>query len=284
VNPFDLRGPAFLGFYALLAAVVIGGLAVVRWRLESGPVPKLREVDPYLVAYLRAGPEEVLRVVVMSLLDRKLLRDEGAGILVAVAGATKRVRRQIERSVLHEFAQPMLAAGVIPILRASRSCDELRDELRRLKLIPDDPAMGRRFVVGLAGLIVLWMVAVTKIEIAFTRGHRNIGFLIVLAFLASFVAVAVLSAHRTTIGSRVLDDLEELFRGLRERAQPIAAGGATNEFALLLGVFGAVALAGEARRTASLLFPAPSSDSGGGGCGSSCGGGCGGGGCGGCGS
>ena len=95
-------------------------------------------------------------------------------------------------------------------------------------------------------------------------------------------------ARRTTTGNRYLDDLETMFRGLRDRSANLRLGGSTNELALLLGVFGAPLLGGNIALWTKSLFPEPvrlQQDGSASGCGSggSCGGGGCGGGCGGCG-
>jgi uncharacterized protein (TIGR04222 family) len=80
VNPFDLRGPEFLLFYFILSAVVIVALVLIRRASESGTAPKLDLADPYLVAHLRGGENEVLRVALVSLIDRGLLKVNGTEI------------------------------------------------------------------------------------------------------------------------------------------------------------------------------------------------------------
>jgi hypothetical protein len=105
------------------------------------------------------------------------------------------------------------------------------------------------------------------------------------------------------VGNRVLEDFRTLFSRLRDRATEVQVGGATNELALLAGVFGLGALSGTAFAQMQTLFPMGTRNrsstwlgscgsacgsswgsSSGSSCGSSCGGGGCGGGCGGCGS
>src|SRR5262245_37881781 len=73
MNPFDLRGPEFLLFYFCYCIVVVIVMRVLQWRAESGDTPKIDLGDPYLLAYLRGGENEPLRVAVISLIDRGLL-------------------------------------------------------------------------------------------------------------------------------------------------------------------------------------------------------------------
>ena len=63
MNPFDLTGPQFLLFYLIFAGLVISGLVFWRRRAESSAsMPRIDLSDPYLIAYLRGGEKEVLRV------------------------------------------------------------------------------------------------------------------------------------------------------------------------------------------------------------------------------
>ena len=60
-NPFDLSGPEFLIFYGLLGAVRSGLLWFAR-RIPRRTAPRIDYSDPYLLAYLRGGEKEVIRV------------------------------------------------------------------------------------------------------------------------------------------------------------------------------------------------------------------------------
>jgi len=72
--PFTLTGSEFLIFYALLCAAVIAGLVVWRRSKEAGEDARVNLSDPYLIACLRGGSQEAVRVAVVSLVDRGLLR------------------------------------------------------------------------------------------------------------------------------------------------------------------------------------------------------------------
>ena len=292
MNPFDLPGPSFLLFYLVLAGAVLWAVMAAIRKAESGQVPALSQIDPYLVASLRGGSNEALRVVVMSLIDRKLLTVDGEK-LAADKGTLLQVRRPIEREVLRKFTVPGPALEIFASDRAREAATALDQDLRQLRLLPNARDVTRRRLAGTLAVAVLWIVAAEKIALAIERGHHNIGFLIALALLAAIVVIAALARRRTTIGQRFMSDLRELFGGLQGRAAQIPAGGATNELALLMGVFGLGVMTGESADLASRLFPRTTGagvSSGSSGCGSSCGsggsscgGGCGGGGCGGCG-
>ena len=72
-NPFDLRGPEFLAFYVILGLAVTAAVVALRRRAES-PTRGVGPLTDYLrIAYLRAGPEEALRIATLALMDRGLL-------------------------------------------------------------------------------------------------------------------------------------------------------------------------------------------------------------------
>src|SRR4051794_20624292 len=74
----DLRGPQFLLFYALVITVTIcwAKYAVNKQDLTGNlpPAPIPATIDPYELAYLRAGEHEVLRLALVSLIQRGYLR------------------------------------------------------------------------------------------------------------------------------------------------------------------------------------------------------------------
>src|SRR6476661_6771597 len=105
LNPFDLPGPAFLVFYAALGVCVAIALRNFRRRREEGRPVRIETSDPYLIAYLRGGKNEAVRVAAVSLVDRGLLKEEGTDRLVA-ASKNDTVRRPIEKAILRVYARP----------------------------------------------------------------------------------------------------------------------------------------------------------------------------------
>jgi uncharacterized protein (TIGR04222 family) len=252
VNPFDLRGPYFLLFYVVLVAAVAGVAALVRRVLESGPVPRFREVDPYLVAHLRGGSSEVLRVATISLLDRGLLQISGEHIQ-AEPGAAARVRRPVEQAILAEFPTFLRGSSLFAYSGPLAACAPFEDELRKLRLMPSTSQILLRVLIGLGAVAILLWVAQHKIELALARGH-DVVFLVALAFVSPVAIILALHSRTTTVGQRMLQDFRTLFSRLRERAGEIPPGGATNELALLAAVFGLDALRGVASMHARALF------------------------------
>lgn len=286
MNPLDFSGPVFLAFYAL--ACVAAGLVVrgVLWMLEQGPVPKIPEVDPYLMAGLREGEDESVKVAAMALLERGLLRVEGK-TLTAEPDAKARVRRPIEKAILEACASGCEGHVLLNDGATKRAAHGFTQKLRELGLLPSQQQRVIRFVTAIAMVAGLWILAGLKIDLALSRGRTNIHFLVMEALVVPIaVARLALASRRTAVGGRVLADMQTLFSRLRGRADALASD--SYEAALLAGVYGFGA-AGMLFHQPGVVFAQPPPPPGSGGdsssgssCSSSCGGGCGGG-CGGCG-
>lgn len=300
-NPFELNGPEFLLFYAVLVVVVIGA----SWYLNKrGPVtdaPKIDTGDPYLIAYLRGGPNESLRVCTAALADRGLLsvstRTKSLPVLVARKHSATLATRPIEKAVVRHFADANVATSIFRNTELQEATAPYRSTLEDLGLLLDPAgraARDLRVIISIGGLLA---VAAIKLLVAISRGRSNVEFLLLGAVLVVFFGTRLLRpGDRTALGDRVLADLRRLFRDLRSRAHSLRPGGATNEAALLAGVFGLSSLSASRFDHIRQLYPKASAaaamatwgttcgslSSGGGGC-SSCGGGGCGGGCGGCG-
>ena len=294
MNPFDLRGPQFLGFYVLLAMVTILVFRAIRRQRElrtDGGFHGSPLHDPYAIAFLRGGKNELVRVATVSLVDRGLLSVQHEQLQTTTVGRGSAVRKPIERAVLdecittkkpHELFERAYYEAVTPVER----------ELQRMRLLPDDEITRARRKLFFAAMAVLLFFAVTKIAVAISRGRSNVLFLIVLCVISLLMLRASAFPRRTARGDTFMREVENLFRSLKLRAPQIQSGGATSELAMLTAVWGVNALPRDRFAWASQLFPrSKAGDSSSSSCGSasscggsSCGGGCGGGGCGGCGS
>jgi uncharacterized protein (TIGR04222 family) len=286
-NPFDLPGPAFLVFYAFLGVLIIGLLWLVRRASEPADAPRIDYSDPYLLAYLRGGQSEVIRVVTVSLIDRGLLQSNDDQLVTVNQNVANIVHRPIEKALLQHFRFLTKTSSAFTSPAILSTCQEYKDTLQRLALIPDESILRARLWRFSIAVVVLTGVAALKIFIALQRGRTNIFFLVVLAVFLLFVAIRVHNPLRTRRGDALLADLRHLFSSLKARARMLRPGGETADGALLMAVFGLDALPAAAFPYAKRFQPrntALTTTSCGSGCGSTCGSSCGGGGgCGGCG-
>ena len=313
MNPLDLRGPEFLVFYLLFSVGVIGCVILLRRRDEGRESGKPPLDDPYLVAYLRGGGGEAVRVAALSLLDRGLLTIKSSGSSSRFSGAENRleltdsraiesVKRPIEKRILEAFKTPVPISTTLELLESSAPCLNYARNLEELGLLPGDDTRERRRMRKQIAISLLLGVAFLKILIAISRGRTNILFLIVLAIVAAYITAHISNPFRTTRGEKFLEDVKSLFASIRLRADSLRPGGATSDLAWLASAYGLTAVPTLIFPHVSAFFPRKplpnwgstgsgdssgffsscgSASCGGGGCG---GGGCGGGGCGGCGS
>lgn len=312
MSPFDLRGPEFLLFYLFLGALVLIVLYFSRRFAEPSDPVRADLSDPYLIAFLRGGKNELLRVATISLIHRGLLKFDGGLVSAASPLTVQSVRDPVEHDLLLYFDTPREAASVFTGLLYSSSLDHYTYTLETLGILPNHSMRVNRCFALAGGLVVLWGIAGTKIDIALGRGHTNIGFLIILAIVFAFLAYKLVFVRLTLRGKAMLTSLRLLFAGLKDRP---AASFTTNDVSMVAAVFGFAALPLAVFPYAETLYPkateasrrpwgdsgssscgsvsscgSSGSDGGGGGYGGgdggggSCGGGGCGGGCGGCGS
>lgn len=289
-NPLDLPGPQFLVFYTIVAFLTLGLLYAVRAASEAGPAPRLDVSDPYLIAYLRGGTPEALRVATVTLIDRGLLQvDENSRTVAAPARFTP-PQHPLEQALMRHFEQSHMAITVFGSAELKAVCNDYEQRLAALGLLPDAARRSARRRLLSAALVVIVGLALAKLGVALARGRTNVLFLIVLTVAAAVAASVVATPRLTTRGRTLLADLRRLFARLRARSAQLTRGAATADAALLAAVFGLGALPA-AFAYAHTLYPRASSGGSSLGtscsasCGSSCGGGGdgGGGGCGGCG-
>src|SRR6185436_1650136 len=107
MNPFDLYGPQYLLFYAVLSIVVLAVAAYARRMTEAASEGAARHAagvgfaDPYAIAYLRGGASEAIRVAIVSLVDRGLLAADDTVHTTALGTQTK-VRKPLEQALLEK--------------------------------------------------------------------------------------------------------------------------------------------------------------------------------------
>jgi uncharacterized protein (TIGR04222 family) len=287
MNPFDLSGPEFLAFYVALAVIVIGFAVQYRRMKEWRRPPKLA-LDPYVIAYLRGGANEALRVALVSLIDRGLLTALTTQVEIAPHADPAVARLPIEKLLLEKFRKAGKAADIFTDPKLVAACGPFRQMLEEQGLLPTDAVRWMRKTVQTVAIVLLQGTAGIKLFVALSRGRYNVIFLIVLMFIATAVTVFLCNPRRTRAGDAFLEDLRALYAGLAGRARAIRPGGETIETLMLAAVFGVSVLPFGYAKT---LFPKASKpglsgssscgSSSGSACGSSCGSSCGGGGCGG---
>lgn len=285
MNPFDLRGPQFLLFYAglLVITLVVAGRLRRRNELRQAPYSEAPWNDPYRIAFLRGGRNELVRVAVVSLVDRGLLEVHGDKVQTTTVGKGMEARKRIEREVLESCLTAREPKELFSASRFDAAAQDYEAELLRMRLLPDVETQGQRRALFLSAAAVLLFFSVTKIVMAWMRGRVNVMFLIVLTVVALVLLLKTVNPRLTARGNALLENVRNLFTSLKVRAPQIRPGGASTELVMLVAVFGIAALPRENFVWTRRLFPRADTKSTAscGSCGSSCGSSCGGGGCGG---
>ncbi len=316
INPLDMRGPQFLGFYVLYGLGVFLLLLLLRelWnrrpappalagraRLQPGIYPA--ESDAYAIALLRGGAQEAVRSILGRLVAEELFILEDRSLRQPAEPPRNRSRlSQLEDEAFLALSSATAGNVEIEASKALTSLEAalgprlqpLREELESAGLMPDAARASGYRALGLAALVAVSGLGLAKLIVALSRGRTNVLFLIILLGVSVVAAVVLMKPPRLTqAGKRYLSWLADSHRGLMTM---LAEGRrqSLGEVALVAGIFGIETLPVlSPLRQALVPRPVPSSSGGESGCGSSfssyssgsssCGGGCGGGGCGGCG-
>jgi uncharacterized protein (TIGR04222 family) len=300
-----------LALLLLYGLAIVGVLVLAKARLRAsepmhGELPDHAPgaVDPYEVAYLRGGPNEVARVVIVSLVERQILelKRPGSGPLSGFAGDTKYIGRRasdprpalspIEATVYEWFAESRSTADVF---RASLPdllrpyCLAFEERLQQQRLLRRDGDASRQSVVG-AGVMAMGAIAALPV---ITPAAEPTALVIAMAIAGTIALLLLTVRKRVTVRGR------KYLTALRARLPHVPADA---PYTLTAAVAGTAALAATPLSDLGAEFKksqqahAASGAAGcggwwgGGGCGSGCGGaggcgggggGCGGGGCGG---
>src|SRR5262249_11964835 len=214
MNPFELRGPEFLLFYFCFSLVVIVAIVYLRRRAESGDAPRIDLGDPYLIAYLRGGENEALRVAVISLVDRGLLEMDDQLIRRADHVTDEMASHPIEYEVLKKFGAPDEAASVFKDASLKSAFQPYHEKLENARLMPDATVRRDRKMRLLLALMALGVVGVIKIQIGLSR-EKPVGFLIVMMIVAMIIAALSSFPRLTARGKATLADVTNLYSGLR---------------------------------------------------------------------
>jgi len=322
-NPIaDMYGPYFLLFYAVVIGITLVSCWYALWAADSSgalPPPQIPvQPDPYEIAFLRGGANEVTRLAIFALVQRgyleikqepkkfwqnakpqQIVQAPGAGPLAGLSPG--------ERVAFDWFSRPRRAdevfgpGGVAAAVQTR--CEPYERQLRSDKLLM--PPEMRSFVrqIRLAGTVVIIGLGGYKLWDAWLEGRSNVWFLIIMAAVSLPLLSHVCKVPRLSRRGRAyLLRLRLAFARLKHQAPALTmssattnpstaphgpAAGSFDPVLLMVGVFGVAALSGTAYAYYPQMFNRGTTDAGGGGCGGggcgSSGGssGCGGGGCGG---
>ena len=324
-NPLAMMdGPAFLVLYVsviVLSAVTLGVARVNSDRSDQLSIPAIpADPDPYEIAFLRGGANEVARAVIFSLIQKGLVEivsDAKTSRLKAVPhGTPSRELPVIEQTALDWLGVSREAGEAFQ--KKHGLVDQVepfiyvyRDALEKKQVLTSLESSRRLRKFGIAAALFIVAIGGFKFLASIAYGNFNVAFTIIAGFIGVIAIGAVSTLPRMTkLGKRYLERLRLAFDDLKYRSQtpyirtsetkvlpqPTFAG--VDPLLLSVGLFGPSILVGTVFDDFNSAFQrsqqqASSGGCGSGGCGSSgcssgsdgggssCGGGCGGGGCGG---
>jgi len=298
VNPItDFAAVEFLVFYAMLIGLTVFlGRLWIRSRDETRFhfVPTLPvNPDPYEIACLKGGEEEVMKVAVAGLLQRGYLtREISEGIVPRDTDRELPVLTflpaahhpgidkltPLEASVFEWFGTPRTPEDLEKDLRwrVAAHCHTYEEKLRAESMFASEEMQEGATTTRLMALAVIAFFGVTRAVVAIGR-DKPIGFLFEMFVAGCAIAWGLLGAPRLSIrGSRYLEQLRHSVDWMTSLSVP---GMATPNFLMLVATAGFSPLAATEFACLDDVFKrSKQSEAPAGGCG---GGGCGG--CGGCG-
>lgn len=320
-NPLaTMSGPMFLALFVVFIIVTLAVLAIAKSNIDKTdrlPIPAIPpEIDPFEIAFLRGGENELARSVIFSLMQKgfvEIVNTDKTGRIKRIENASDpNSLSAIETVALgwvgasREAKEAFASGGLAD--RLSRHNAKYEIELaNRQFLMPEEwKAKARKY--GIAAALLIAGLGGYKILAAVLIGRWNIGFTIVLTLIAVVIAMTVGRLPRMTkLGKQYIERLQAAFEDLKYKSQApyigtnaqrpaLAEAGYSGVDPLLLsvGVFGTGILAGTMFASYNDAFARQQAAAGGSGCGSSCGSSCGsgdggggcssgcGGGCGGC--
>ena len=317
-NPLaTMDGPTFLVLYAVFALITLAVTAIAKSNIDKTdrmPAPAIPpQVDPYEVAFLRGGENEMARAVVFALVQKGFaaISADGKGrILKHGEAPDPRSLPEIERQALDWLGSEREAKEVFD------TNDGLSARLKRFGQVHDHALESRQFIssdlmkvkartYARAAALLLGALGGYKILAAILSGRSNVIFAIIMTIAAVLIALTMRKVPRMTkLGKKYLERLQAAFEDLKYKSQAPHIAGSTaapaatqtgfagvDPLLLSVGVFGTGILAGTMFAGYNDTFAraqqqaASSSSSCGSSCGSSCSSGCSsgcGGGCGGC--
>lgn len=174
------------------------GLRLWRNAAESGEAIRANLSDPYSIAFLRGGKNEMLRIATISLIDRRILKVAGSNVSTVAINAANGVRSPLEQQVLVYFAAPKTAPSIFSTRTFDAIAGQYERDLAQIGALPDASIKSARMGRLALALLLLWSIAFVKIAVAMARGRSNIQFLIILAVV--FAVLAYKAANPRTTG------------------------------------------------------------------------------------
>ncbi len=300
-NPLaTMDGPPFLVLY--LSVIILSAIALSVARANSDRSDHLNipaippDPDPYEIAFLRGGANEVARAIIFSLIQKgivEIVSEEKASRLKlgSLANVSDRLP-VIEQTALDWMGLSREAGEVFEkkyglVEQIEPFLSVYRDSLEKKQVLTTLESSRRLRKYGITTALFVLAVGGYKVLASIAYGNFNIGFTIVAAFVGFFVIGVITTLPRLTkLGKKYLERLRLAFEDLKYRSQapyirsaetkvlPQPAMAGVDPLLLSVGLFGSGILIGTVFDDYNTAFQRSQQQAGASGCGGACGGGC----------
>jgi uncharacterized protein (TIGR04222 family) len=262
-GPYFLLLYGFVIFFTLIILGIIKRSVDATGELTLPPIPS--QIDPYEVAYLRGGTNEVVRSVVFSLMQKGFIEMKTEGRTTEIRQTENRMSttglNQIEQLALGWFYMPRDSTevfkfgGLIEQLESYGKTYQAR--LEQQQMLTSDEALGSFKPLKWTAYLVILGLGAYKALASIAHGYYNIIFLIIFCIAGLLIARSIAKFPRVTkLGRAYLERLQLAFDNLKYEAQkpyipsqepqvvPQTTFAGVDPLLLSVGVFGSAILAG----------------------------------------
>lgn len=271
-NPLaTMYGPYFLVAYGFFIFFVLIGLSIMKnlsdqtTKLNTPPIPST--IDPYEIAFLRGGTNEVARSVIFSLMQKDFVEIINDRINPKIKQVSKSLNKsglnQIELLALEwigkerdskEVFQPN---GLVKQLESYGLAYQTR--LERAQLLVSDHTKNKFSQWKWFAMLSILSLGFYKIIAAIAHGRYNFIFILIICVIGLVITHFVSKMPRlTNLGKSYLERLQYTFNTLKNQTKqaykpsetpksaPQTVFGGIDPLLLSVGVFGGAILAGTA--------------------------------------
>jgi uncharacterized protein (TIGR04222 family) len=235
----DLTEPEFLAFYMALSTAVLLGFEA--WWLvyaNKHGAPDELPADPYLIAYLRGGRPEAVRVALLALFQERAVAVDGT-ILAGVERDPRFRRVPIESELLASLGRPRPFRGLIDNGDGGGACAAFQARLEADGYVRAERAMAKGRAVHKALVWALIAVAAVRLAVDLSDGRpSNVELLVGLAMVVYTVGARRHLSLMTSRGRRALAAVRGSLGGAHDRVVSLGRGALADELLVVAGAFG----------------------------------------------
>lgn len=260
-NPLgNMPGPDFLALYGLVILTVWIVTYARRMGLDQTnrdePIPIIQTPNPYEIAILRGGVNELARTLIAALVDRRAVEilpskshREPYTLQRKAGGESPQAFDALTSKALVYFDRPRHPAGIFEPgglcghIAADAALIEAR--LRDQGMLSNHQMRHRAARFVLQGMIVITALGAYKLVAALHHGRHNVTFLILMGLMSNLLLIPIGRVPRVTRrGLAHLERLRTAFATLKYHRDEEDLAMRTSTVTLATAIFGITAMGG----------------------------------------